>query len=443
MPAARIVNGFNPWRGSPVLTAVLVRAGRLHPLSSSQPRRPARIEPQHEGPDYRSTPIRVSLQDELGTGEHVVEPRTADVGGSPVAERAGRLLALDWMRFLAAGSVLCFHYLFNGVYNGKIDSIGYSPAAAVAKYGYLGVDLFFLISGFVIAYSVRGKTARQFAVSRGVRLYPAFWVAVLITATVTVFLGHGPLSVTPVQVLANLTMVHQLLGQPSVDGVYWTLFVELQFYGLVFIVLLLRQGNRLYALFPAWAIAMLAASLIIPAGTGIPYIGGYFFLFASGAVIGSIRDCGWSWLSAVGLAAGFIGALLFEVNRAQAMEASKDVDYSPVLVAVAVTSFFLALLSFLVPRVATLRLPHSRLVGGLTYPLYLIHAHIGYMVISALATPSNKWVVYTFTIALVLALAWILHEFVERRPHASWVRLFDRTAGRMTGALEGLVARAR
>jgi peptidoglycan/LPS O-acetylase OafA/YrhL len=65
-----------------------------------------------------------------------------------------RLQWLDYARFCAAFSVLSFHYLFMGATNGKIRSIsGFDPLGGIAAYGYLGVDIFFIISGFVIIYS--------------------------------------------------------------------------------------------------------------------------------------------------------------------------------------------------------------------------------------------------------------------------------------------------
>ena len=62
-----------------------------------------------------------------------------------------RVALLDYMRFFAAMIVVFFHYFFNGLLNGKITSIHeLTYFADIAKYGYLGVDLFFIISGYVI-----------------------------------------------------------------------------------------------------------------------------------------------------------------------------------------------------------------------------------------------------------------------------------------------------
>ena len=81
-----------------------------------------------------------------------------------------RIELLDYARLAAALAVLAYHYLFSGIHGWKIPALALTPAADVAKYGYLGVNLFFMISGYVILYSARGKSAGEFLASRVVRL---------------------------------------------------------------------------------------------------------------------------------------------------------------------------------------------------------------------------------------------------------------------------------
>src|SRR5881394_93905 len=94
---------------------------------------------------------------------------------------SNRLYEVDLLRFFAAMSVLLFHYCFRGYAADGMSVMPYPTLAPVAKYGYLGVDLFFMISGFVILMSVSSGSLRDFFVSRVVRLYPAFWVCCTIT----------------------------------------------------------------------------------------------------------------------------------------------------------------------------------------------------------------------------------------------------------------------
>ena len=87
-----------------------------------------------------------------------------------------RMGSLDLLRLIAALSVLCFHYLFRASIAPPVLVHGYPEVAPFAMYGYLGVNLFFLISGFVIAWSAEGRSWTEFAAARFARLYPGFLV---------------------------------------------------------------------------------------------------------------------------------------------------------------------------------------------------------------------------------------------------------------------------
>ncbi len=103
-------------------------------------------------------------------------------------------------------------------------------------YGFLGVEMFFMISGFVIGMSSWGKRLGDYAVSRAARLYPAYWVCIVITLAITTILpvkgGWIPVydTFTAVDIGINFTMLQHPLGYLSVDNVYWTLWTELRFY---------------------------------------------------------------------------------------------------------------------------------------------------------------------------------------------------------------------
>ncbi|MGO2820691.1 MAG: acyltransferase family protein [Brachybacterium tyrofermentans] len=339
-----------------------------------------------------------------------------------------RVEIIDYLRLIAAFSVVAFHYLYNGIENGKLSSLEHEPIAQIAQYGYLGVNLFFMISGYVILASVTGKSAHQFAVGRALRLYPAFWVALLITTAFSLVIGGHGMGISVPEFLANLTMVPELLDQPLVDGVYWTLLYEIQFYVLVFLLVLFRQGHRLEMLMPAWAILMLYLTVAAPEMTSsAPYLGGYFVWFAAGAIIASIAESGWSAYKAVGLLAAYLPISHFELSLLTGLK----------------TVVFLVPLVVLIPAVRQLRLPGSKTAGALTYPLYLLHAHIGYMLLSTFATEQNKWVVYPVVVLLVVALAYALHVTVERHPvsrrFSAWA--FHGTLGRAVDVLQAVVDR--
>lgn len=356
-----------------------------------------------------------------------------------VARTNDRLLVLDYLRLFAALSVIGFHYLFQGIHSGRIASITtYSSAAPVAKYGYLGVHLFFLISGYVIFNSARQKNARQFVVGRAIRLLPAFWVAMCLTAAVVVIGGSSSgLEVSIKQVLINLTMVPDLFGAEPVDGVYWTLLLEVQFYFLVFLFIVLGRRHLLSVLLPWWAIGMLVLSIMAPGyDVLLPYVGGYFALFAAGALIAEVEHGGLTWLRGIGLVASAVVAVRFSTRLAGYVTRTEGVQYSSGIIAAVLLVFVAVMLCLNLEMVRQLKLPGAALAGALTYPLYLVHANVGYILLTHFGSEERKWVAYSCVFAAVVGSAVVINVMVERRMKVFWFGLFNSTVGRIAEAVE-------
>src|SRR5262249_26966605 len=132
-----------------------------------------------------------------------------------------------------------------------------------SRYGFFGVELFFLISGFVICMSGMGRSLGDFFVARVVRLYPAYWFGVLATSAAVALwpLLDGRPGYR--DVLTNLTMLQTPLGTANVDGVYWTLWVELRFYLLFAVVVALGVTYRRVVAFCAlWTVASIATAAV-------------------------------------------------------------------------------------------------------------------------------------------------------------------------------------
>ncbi len=140
-----------------------------------------------------------------------------------------RFRELDALRGLAAIMIVLFHY-----------TMSRNEAHFGFKLGVTGVDLFFMISGFVILLSLEHtKKSGQFIINRISRLYPTYWTCVTITFTLLVLHGIYKMDfnrVSIVQYLGNMTMFQFYLKIPNLDGPYWTMIVEMLFY--IFMVLL-------------------------------------------------------------------------------------------------------------------------------------------------------------------------------------------------------------
>jgi peptidoglycan/LPS O-acetylase OafA/YrhL len=348
-----------------------------------------------------------------------------------------RLELLDYGRFAAAGCVIAFHYLFNGIQNGKISSITHIPGViAYAKYGYLGVDFFFMISGYVIFFSAHHKTAGAFLVSRAVRLYPAFWSAVILTSIVAQFWGGTRMSVSLPQAIDNLTMFP--VGHGFVDGVYWTLQLEWCFYLAVLACLMMGFQNKLRAIFLVWPFVMMVAQMTDK--QWLPYLGGHYGYFAAGSIFAIQKQCPTKRSVLVLLICLYL-CISFSVGNAAALSESKGVAYSASVIGLIIFLQFVFFL-FLNSRLgSSLKIPGSRLAGGLTYPLYLVHAHLGYMVISRFATNENRWRVYLLSVLSAVLIACLIHQFVEQRFKKRWHALFSRAIGTWVDGLQNRIGR--
>src|SRR5437868_190367 len=109
---------------------------------------------------------------------------------------AKRLYEIDLFRFVSAFMVMLFHYTYTGKMEGFAPSADFGEFREISRYFYMGINFFFIISGFVIFMSIENGSPKQFVLSRFVRLYPAYWAGLLLTSLVVLFLGGKTFSIT-------------------------------------------------------------------------------------------------------------------------------------------------------------------------------------------------------------------------------------------------------
>ena len=312
--------------------------------------------------------------------------------------------------------VVFYHYV--GVSNAEIGHQGRTDAAAwgkptssvfpatmhsIAMYGWTGVELFFMISGFVICMSGWGRRPADFFVSRVVRLVPGYWAAIALTTLVLVVFPRLSSGVRPSVVLTNLTMVQSAYGVQNLVPAFWTLFIELTFYLLFGIVAIGGVTYRRMVTFCVlWSVASIAVAgshdsaltTLVNAPYSAYFVAGIaFFLihkFGSNLLLWGI--VAYSWLISINTPRG----------------------YAPWPLAVVLTSFFVIMGLVATHKLDRIRWRWLPVAGALTYPLYLIHQDIGFTTIAYLRdkVPSIALVVLVY--AGMLGLAWGIHWAVER-----------------------------
>lgn len=348
---------------------------------------------------------------------------TKQVDHSHANEAGVRLRALDGLRFVAALSVAIFHLL--AVAGRGVGSVGADiwgrpakevfggPLFTLASYGWVGVPLFFIISGFVISLSSWGRTPSQFAISRLVRLFPAYWFCVVLTSAVVLAYPVLFHRLSIFDSLVNLTMWQRSLDVADVDNVYATLLVEIKFYLLFTVMVWIGLTYRRAIIFCAlWSIGAIVAaeskstllSVILVPGNSQYFIAGiaFFLMYRFGQNILLWGIVGFSWIIAM------------NYHQGNLWQKGVGQPYWPA--AVLITLCFVAVGLLAMGHLSWLRWRGLTTLGATTYPLYLLHYVIGttliYLVNQKLDLP--PLVLLGTVLVLFTFGAWLVHRLIER-----------------------------
>ncbi|WP_341225728.1 acyltransferase [uncultured Arcticibacterium sp.] len=167
-----------------------------------------------------------------------------------------RLLAIEWLRGFAALSVCIMHFFNASGYFGESDPIFTSFLGKLTLLGRMGVPIFFVISGFIIPYSMwhGGYTfpekIRNFLARRFARIEPPYilsiFVCLIVWYVIRVFVEGGSYAVDWKNILMHLGYLNVIDGEGWILGVYWTLGVEFQYYLLIsFLFPILFLGTKI------------------------------------------------------------------------------------------------------------------------------------------------------------------------------------------------------
>lgn len=325
-----------------------------------------------------------------------------------------RVNEIDLLRFIAALSVVFFHYSFRGYAADGMSSMPYPLLADVSRFGYFGVHLFFMISGFVILMTAASGSLRSFVISRIVRLYPAFWACCTITFLVTIAFGAPRFVATLGQYAANMTMMGGFWDVEPMDGSYWSLFVEMRFYALVMLVLLFQKIQHAQLILAAWLVATLVLEVFHSGHLRYLLITDYSAFFIAGATFFLI------WANGISVArlAIVVASWLIATYKSLAEMARFDVHFHTHMnryqVMALITLFFLAMALIALRRTGVLARKRWLMAGAMTYPLYLLHQYLGFIVFNAAYPKVNAHVLFWGMLATVLCAALAVNVWLER-----------------------------
>ena len=318
---------------------------------------------------------------------------------------------LDVVRGVSALCIVLYHYTTRYIENPITDNEAKVDWALTFPWGCAAVSTFFILSGFLTAkYLFSGddnlnfKSAIQFIRNRIIRLYPAFVVA-MFTTMLFLYFGFG-VNIPLKRVLCNLTMLPALFSQPAIDGVYWTLQIELFFYMGIAVLMLLNNVKTIKIMLLLWVITPLLYCVdnsIIHTVSNIIFISDYISTFVAGISIYLITQTKENKFAYFLLLISFISQLFLF-----------DIVHIVLFVVTIVVVYYIAKFNWS-KGADNLLLRLLKWIGDISYPLYLIHQMLGFVIIyniQILFKITSEWIV-VIPIVFSVAYAYLVHKYIE------------------------------
>jgi peptidoglycan/LPS O-acetylase OafA/YrhL len=339
---------------------------------------------------------------------------------TPAPAPAGhRVVSIDGLRAASALAIIVHHY-HNYLWMGRPEAYGGEALQFVATYLRSSVQVFFLVSGFAIAHSLRGividgGVVGRFILRRSIRLDPLYWIGLALALTYYFAIGDA---ITQLdlrgEIVTNALYVNGLMGTRFLVTPGWTLAIELQFYLALVLLgwLAQRIGSRAVVFGP-----LMIAGVLLGANASsttppwfVPHWNVFFIgVTISWAVSGTV---GW-WLPAIGVACQL--ALIPFAPHFVDVHTCLTVAVCAGAVVMAATSTKLDWL---------LANPPMRFIGRISYSLYITHWIVGreYLIASvrALGRPATEGegiVLFATAVALSIGSAYVLYLLVESPTH--------------------------
>lgn len=343
-------------------------------------------------------------------------------------KRTARYELLDVLRGVAILLVMVLHFTERG--RVASESRIHDLLWPITSHGNLGVQLFFVISGYCITAALYATAAkpnawRTFLVRRARRIYPPYWwslVLVLGLGCVTCLVTRKPwgdvFPLTARDWLLNVALLQQPFQAPDANLVYWSLSIEVQFYAVMSLCLFRFRWTEPFL----WAVSIVSAALLIsPQGSIAGTVFAYWPQFACGIaayyfITRENRFAVTPWLLTALTVATLVAQMLGPA-------ASSHAVFTDLAVKLAVCLASLVLLVMLYPFDGRLTawsgLRPLAWLGTLSYSLYLIHVPIGTRVFNLgerLTTlQGERWLAYAaaaFVASLVAGV--VFHRLFEK-----------------------------
>lgn len=323
---------------------------------------------------------------------------------------------LDALRGLAALLVVFFHLTMRS----EQSKLGF-------HLGVTGVNLFFIISGFVIFMSLNNiSTTKEFAINRVTRLYPTYWTCVSITFLLHIIVCQtfNPAEAVPfADYLANLTMFQFYFGVQDIDGPYWTMIVEMLFYIFIGMVFSLRQLKHIIPIGSLLIFLIAIADLVYDTPAWqlysefrriVPMLN-YFPLFFAGIIFYKIRTETKNHF--------LYYALLLFLFAIYSWKTDSTAFVSRTELILMTALYFLLFILFVSNKLRFIVSAPSLFLGKISFALYLIHQYLSTQIVLPFLLERfhfNFWGAVFICLTTVILLAAIITYAIEI-PAGKWM----------------------
>jgi len=340
-----------------------------------------------------------------------------------------RLDSLDFLRGWASVFVVISHLM--GVFwvsqSGLEGLMGYENIGKINLFGtewiinnrlflgQLGVAIFFLISGYVITLSLEKYHGFGFLINRIIRIYPVYIAGFFMTILglyLVDFQNDGiPYTITEL-FIHILIIPRQWLNFPAIDGISWTLEIELYFYLTMYIIYQLPKKIRNYSMLLLFFSSVVIVYIHKLGGyelkvilmIGYMLLGYFFYIFQHGLIN--------KWHLLILILVGCLSVGIYYQNNAVGR-------YLPYLLAPIL--FWVMLFRFKNYKIDNI----SKFLSQISYPLYVVHPIFGYgILIYLLKSGFSSWNALIIVLFLVFILAYMIHLYVER-PAMQYAKKFN------------------
>lgn len=319
-----------------------------------------------------------------------------------------RYQELDALRGIAALMVVFFHFTLHrsqskfGFYLGKT-----------------GVDLFFLISGFVIFMSIlKVKTTKEFIINRISRLYPTYWTGVSFAFIIVIIIALYQKGEIPFkQYFGNMTMFQHYLNIENLDGPYWTLIIEMNFYIIIAFLFYFKKMHYLNLL----GIVLSIFTLILICYLKLDFQYGFLYyfpilpyipLFFSGIIFYNIYTSKKNNIQNYLILLFYLPTqIILYSYTSRSLTDTTITEYG-----VMICLFYMLFLLFINKKLKVIITKPSLFLGKISYSLYLIHQKlsIGFIMpilINRLGV--DFWVASLITLPIVIGVATLITYKIE------------------------------